>query len=118
MPGFIIYKDYNKENKKLSNNEKQILNCYKQLLLNEHLNIMFFTEEQIKYIDDLYKLIDIEDIIIMSFFQSNIKHLLNEYENLEYLYLNDCYNLENLPEILPNIKDIEINNCNKLNIIK
>lgn len=117
MPGFIIYKEYIKENKKLTINQQQLLIYYKQLFNNKNLNIEIFNEEQIKYFDDLYKLYDLDDILVLTFTQSNIKNIPDNLNNLEYLYLCDCDKIKKLPETLQNIKNIELINCNNLEFI-
>lgn len=115
MPGFIIYKEYIKEYKKLTKNQILILNYYKKIFNNDNLNIEVFNEEQIEYLDDLYKLYDLDDILVLTFTQSNIKKIPDNLNNLEYLFLYDCNEIKKIPEKLYNIKNIEIINCNNLN---
>ena len=117
MPGFIIYKDNKQEKKKLTKTQQQLLIYYKQLFNNEYLNIEVFSEEQIEYFNDLYKLYNLDDILVLTLTQSNIKNIPDNLNNLEHLYLCDCDEIINLPENLPNIKNIELINCNNLEFI-
>lgn len=116
MPGFIIYIDNNKIKKKnkLTKEQKNILEHYKVLLNNDNLNIDFFNEEQLEYIDDLYKLYDIDDILVLTLKQSKIKNIPSYLKELRYIIVSDCEELVNFPDTLPEIIDIDINNCNKI----
>jgi len=117
MPGFIIYKDINNECKKLSHNQQLILNYYKNLFQINNLNIDIFSEEQLKYINDLYKLYDLNDLYVLTLTQSNIKIIPNYFMNIKNLFLCDCYELIDLPNNLSNIQKIEIYNCKKLEFL-